>query len=118
MNLVDKSVGALVGQLQDYLVMSPGDCAAGERSRGDGGYDSQVKTEKGQVELQEARVNMQKVLKKVIFGITLGVVLLIVVLFIIFFITQDLFVDIIESNNFLASALTTTLFTNTEDTTT
>ncbi|XP_063878558.1 uncharacterized protein LOC135110299 isoform X2 [Scylla paramamosain] len=68
--------------------MSLGDCAAGEGSRGDGVHDSQVKTEKGRVNLQEARVNMQKVLKKVIFGIILGVVLLIVVLFIIFEIAQ------------------------------
>lgn len=48
-------------------------------------YVSQTKTEKGRMELQEARVNMQKALKKkFICGIILGVVVLIVVLVIVF----------------------------------
>uniref|UniRef100_A0A0P4W1L5 t-SNARE coiled-coil homology domain-containing protein n=2 Tax=Scylla olivacea TaxID=85551 RepID=A0A0P4W1L5_SCYOL len=48
-------------------------------------YESQVKTEKGRMELQEARVNMKKALKKkFILGIILGVILLIIVLVIVF----------------------------------
>ncbi|XP_045127255.1 syntaxin-1A-like isoform X2 [Portunus trituberculatus] len=48
-------------------------------------YVSQTKTEKGRMELQEARGNMQKALKKkFILGIILGVVVLIIILAIVF----------------------------------